>query len=213
MTTLHLARHGQTSWNNELRYQGQMDIELSTLGRMQAERLALRMSWEPIEAAYSSDLSRCLETANLVCRGLGVVPVASRELREASYGEWEGLTYAEVRARYPAQVAERRGNIVEFAPPGGESLGATRRRVVAALDEIAKRHPNQHVLIVTHGGPLRMLVAGLLDVPSRNAFRLRVDNCGLSRIEGFPHSPMLAVLNETHHLRGLEAPSDPALGN
>jgi alpha-ribazole phosphatase len=213
LTTLLLVRHGQTLWNNELRYQGQMDTDLSELGRVQAARVAECLRDEPLAAIYTSDLRRSAHTADIVAGALGMSANAVPGLREASYGVWEGLTYAEVRARYPELVAERRRDPFGFTPPGGESLGATYDRVLAALRTLADRHPRESVLIVTHGGPLRILVVGLLCIPPNRMSRLRIDNCGLTVFESFPRSPMLALMNATWHLKGLAAPADPALGN
>lgn len=212
MTLLLLARHGQTVWNSELRYQGQLDTPLSPLGVQQAERLAARLEDWKIAAVFSSDLRRCLDTAHAVTRRRDVPVITTPALREASYGEWQGLTYREVRDRYPHLVAQRQADPVSFAPPQGESLGQVHARVSAFLQQVADEHPREAVLVVTHGGPLRMLVASLLGMPLAAAFRLRMDNCGLSVCESFPRSPSLATVNDTCHLRGL-ASADPALGN
>ena len=213
MTTLLLVRHGQTAWNHELRYQGQIDTALNHLGRAQAVRLAERLRGENIAAVYSSDLARSAETARIVASPHGLTPVLLPELREADYGEWQGLSYAEVHARYPDLVQARRTDVAGFAPPQGESLGQTHERARAAIENVAARHPRETVLVVTHGGPLRMLIAGILGMPANRAFALRLDNCGLTICESFPKSPTIATLNETCHLRGLAVPADPALGN
>jgi alpha-ribazole phosphatase len=109
-------------------------------------------------------------------------------------------------------VAKRHEDAVGFIPPAGESLGQTHARVLRFLEGVAAEHPRDTVLIVTHGGPLRMVVAGLLGMPLAAAFRLRMDNCGLTVCESFPRSPTVATVNDTCHLRGL-ASADPALGN
>ncbi len=213
MTTLLLTRHGQTEWNNDLRYQGQEDTDLSRLGRAQAECLAERLRTEDIAAVYSSDLSRCRQTAAIIAAPHGLALTCLSDLREANYGKWQGLTYAEVRARYPDLVAARRRDPFGFAPPQGESLGATYERVRRAIAAIAQEHLDETVLIVTHGGPLRMLMVGLLGMPADNVPRLRLDNCGLTICKSFPKSPVVVTVNEISHLRGLALPTDPALGN
>ncbi len=213
MTTLLLVRHGQTLWNSELRYQGQLDTELSPFGLAQATCLAARLRDEPIAAVYTSDLRRCLSTAETLAAPHCLPPVLLPALREAHYGDWQGLTYAEVRARFPEMVAARRHDAIGFTPPAGESLGATHARVLAAINAVAAKHPAATVLVVTHGGPLRMLVAGLLGVSPSHIFRLRVDNCGLTVCEAFPKSPVFVSVNDICHLRGLGPPADPALGN
>lgn len=213
MTTLLLVRHGQTEWNKDLRYQGQLDTPLSAYGRKQAELLADALASWSIAAVYTSDLSRARDTADIVASPHGLAPVPLSDLREASYGEWEGMTYADVRLQYPDLVAARRNDPVGFTPPGGESLGSTADRVVRSIRNIADRHPRENVLVVTHGGPLRMFLARLLEVPPRGTFRLRLDNCSLTIVQAFPRSPILALMNETWFLRGLAPSGDPALGN
>jgi broad specificity phosphatase PhoE len=208
-----MLRHAQTEWNRALRYQGHIDVELSPFGRSQARLLTEVMSQEPLVAIYTSDLSRSRETAEIIAAPHGLVPVLMPELREASYGEWEGLTYAEVRSRYAELVKLRRQDPLGFTPPGGESLGETARRIMAAARRVAECHASGKVAVVTHGGPLRVLVATLLEIPPRNTFRLRLDNCGITVVESFPRAPMLTLLNETRHLRALAPSLDPALGN
>ena len=145
MTTLLLARHGETDWNRELRIQGSSDIELNELGRRQAQSLAQELTDVELDAIYASDLSRARETAAAVAAAHGLEVRLDPRLRERSFGSWEGLT---------------REDIAEF-PPGsrhdGESDEAVRERMLAAVAEIAAAHPGEQVLIVSHGGALNTL--------------------------------------------------------
>lgn len=203
LTTLLLIRHAQTVLNKEQRYQGHMDTPLSDVGAQQARRLAERLAGESIAAIYSSDLARCLDTAAPVASvlGLSVSPLAT--LREASYGRWEGMTFAAVREAFPDLATARDRDPFGFAPPAGESLGAAHARVHRALEEIAALHPRETVLVITHRGPLRMFVAGILAVPNERALDLRFDNASLSICESFPRASTIVTLNDTCHLRGL----------
>ena len=145
MTTLLLARHGETDWNRELRIQGSSDIALNELGRRQAQQLAQELTDVDLDAIYASDLSRAQATAAAVAAAHGLDVRLDARLRERSFGSWEGLT---------------REDIAEF-PPGsrhdGESDEEVRERVLAAVQEIADAHPGEQVLIVSHGGALNAL--------------------------------------------------------
>jgi probable phosphoglycerate mutase len=175
--TLFLARHGETDWNLERRWQGHADPPLNATGRAQSLALASVVRGLGIEAAYSSDLARARETAELVVDGLGVGVRLDRELREADVGEWSGLTTAEIERRFPAGAARRRAGRTGW--DHGESYEAMAARVERALIAIAANHPGGRVLVVTHGGPVRS-VRRLAGCPLPG--RADVENCELDRI-------------------------------
>jgi thiosulfate oxidation carrier complex protein SoxZ len=163
MTTLFIARHGQTDWNFEHRWQGHADPPLNATGRAQAAELGEALAGSAIEAVFSSDLRRAAETAEIVAARLGLLVELDARLREVDVGEWSGLTAAEVEERYPEGFLRRRGGQTGWTE--GEELGAMAERVVAALLEIAGRHPDGRLLVVTHGGPMRAtLGSGYTDV-------------------------------------------------
>ena len=141
MTTLLLVRHGETDWNAEGRVQGHTDRPLNDFGRRQAKELADRLAGEGADAIYTSDLVRAKETADIVAERLGLTVVVDPGLREKDWGTWEGLT------------GDERIH-VEFE---GESVEDHRDRVMAAVRRIVARHPDQRVVVVTHGGSLRRI--------------------------------------------------------
>ena len=145
MTTLLLARHGETDWNRELRIQGSSDIELNELGRRQARFLAQELTDVDLDAIYSSDLSRAHATAAAVAATHGLDVNLDPRLRERSFGSWEGLTREDIAA-FPAGSRH-----------DGESDDDVRARVLGAVEEIAAKHPGEQVLIVSHGGALNTL--------------------------------------------------------
>lgn len=157
MTTVLLARHGETDWNRERRWQGHADPPLNVAGRRQADALARALADIPIEAIYASDLSRAFETAEIVAGDRGLTVVADPELREIDVGEWEGLSTSELEERYPAGFArhEAGGDGWEH----GESHADMSKRIVRAVMRIAASHPTGTVLVVIHGGTIRALVA------------------------------------------------------
>lgn len=200
-------RHGETIWNSELRYQGQRDIPLNDIGRAQAERVRERLAHEEFAAVYSSDLERASQTAAIIAQGRGLRHECLVELREASFGAWEGLTYAEASARFPDIAKARRNDPERTQPPNGESLAQVRDRALGAVEGLLERHGEETVLIAGHGGPLRALLCGLLGLDLRFAWRLRLDNCGLSVVDTYPEGSILSLLNDVYHLRGIEGQS------
>jgi len=155
-----LVRHGETDWNREQRIQGQLQVPLNAVGLRQAELAAERVAQYSFAAAYASDLVRARETAEvLLARLPGLELQFDEALREANFGLWEGLTYGEFRAAAPEAAAQWIEAPEEVEAPGGESLVQMRARVVAFAQALLGLHPGQTLLLVTHGGPIRALVA------------------------------------------------------
>ena len=161
----HLVRHGETEWNRSRRIQGQADVALNQSGRDQVARLGERLSAAEFSAIYASELSRTMESARLIrgTRDLAIEPVA--ELREFSYGEWEGLTFEEAEGRDPEGFAERlAGRNVDSAAPGGENMLQLIDRVRRFHDRALSEHgPGDHVMVVAHSGSLLALLNCLLN--------------------------------------------------
>jgi broad specificity phosphatase PhoE len=157
VTTILLARHGETDWNREGRFQGHADPPLNELGRTQAAALAAELSGVELAALYSSPLRRALETAEIIGAPHGVEPVAVETLREIDVGSWQGLTRTEIEARFPEQFARW----LDYGQgwEDGERYDELGRRVVATLLELAAAHDGQRILAVTHGGPIRAAFA------------------------------------------------------
>jgi broad specificity phosphatase PhoE len=157
VTTILLARHGETDWNREGRFQGHADPPLNDTGRAQADELAARLAGIDFVAIYSSPLRRALETAQVVAAVRSLEPVPVEALREVDVGSWQGLTRAEIETRFPEQFADwldyRQGW------DDGETHDEMGRRVVAALLELAALHEGERILAVTHGGPIRAAFA------------------------------------------------------
>lgn len=157
MTTILLARHGETDWNRDNRFQGHADPPLNETGRTQAAELAAALAEEPFAGIYSSPLRRALETAQLVAAPHGLNPVPVDALREVDVGSWQELTRAEIEERFPEQFA--RWLEYEDGWEDGESYEEMSRRVIAGLLELAAAHGGERILAVTHGGPMRAAYA------------------------------------------------------
>jgi broad specificity phosphatase PhoE len=203
LTLVYLVRHGETVWNAARRVQGHTNSALSDRGRQQAHAVAARLGCLPIQAIYSSDLTRALDTAAPIAAtlGLGIVPTA--ELREKSYGQWEGMTEDEIRAADPAgwhrYHVERQ---LDYAIPGGETWPKVQTRIVGALHHILADHPKPEdaVLLVGHGGSLRAAILDALQAPLSTLLRLRLDNASVSLLEyRSGHGGRVVSLNDTSH--------------
>jgi broad specificity phosphatase PhoE len=157
VTTILLARHGETDWNREGRFQGHADPPLNGTGRAQAVELSVALKADELAVVYSSPLRRALETAEIVAASHGLQPVQLDALREVDVGSWQGLIRAEIEERFPEQFA--RWLDYDQGWQDGESYDELGRRVVAALLELANRHAGQRILAVTHGGPIRAAFA------------------------------------------------------
>ncbi len=181
--TLWLVRHGQTDWNQEGRYQGQLDLPLNRAGLEEARRLAAILAQRPLVAIYSSDLLRARQTAEILARASGAPLILEARLREVALGEWEGQLFSDIRARYPAEIHARQLHPLHSRPPGGETLWEVWQRVKSAVDEIAARHPAQEVAIVAHGLSLAALIAYQEDHDLSQAFKRIPENGTPIRIE------------------------------
>ena len=179
--TLILARHGETDWNREQRWQGHADPELNETGREQARALARSLAEDPPSAVWSSDLARSRETAEIVGRELGLPVRLDPRLREVDVGEWSGLLWSEIEQRFPDGVERRQAGGTGWQ--GGERFEEMRERVEAALCDVAAAHPGERVLVVTHGGPV---VAAWLACGGIFQERPHVSNCHVLpiRVEG-----------------------------
>jgi probable phosphoglycerate mutase len=151
-TILLIARHGETDWNRERRWQGHADPPLNDLGREQARALGERLRVDPPDAVYSSDLARARETAEIVGELLGLDVRLDPRLREVDVGEWSGLTTAEIEVLHPEGLRRRRLGGTGWEH--GESYEGMGARVVDALHDNAAANPERRVLVVTHGGPM-----------------------------------------------------------
>jgi phosphoserine phosphatase len=184
VTRLILVRHGETDWNRDGRWQGHADAPLNERGREQAHTLADELGGEEVAAVYSSDLARARETAEIIAVRLGQPVAVDRRLREVDVGGWSGLTTDEIEARFPHEVARWRAEDRHHTFDGGESYTIMGERVVAALEEIAANHPDDQVLVVLHGGPIRAVLAhsaGISYEEQRHR-SAHLDNCGYLRV-------------------------------
>jgi probable phosphoglycerate mutase len=208
-TTTHLARHGATQYSLERRFSGGdgADPPLAPLGIAQAEALAAEVVRRgTAQRIISSPLLRAQQTAQIVSEATGLHVETVEGLRECDFGEWDGLTLSEVRARWPERLAEWLASM-SVAPPGGESFEHLRARVLLARQEVVARFPGEDVLIVAHVSPIKVLVALAIDAPLNSMYRMEMPPCSLTTLAWFPdgNSSMFSFA-EAGHLREVQAP-------
>lgn len=198
------VRHGQTVFNNEARYQGHLDTALSDLGRSQAQCAADRLKGENISSIYASDLSRAVETAEAISAYYSIEVVPDTDLRECSFGEWEGLTVPEIREQYDEIYENYRQDSIRYRAPGGERLEQLQERVVRAIDKIAAKHPEETVAVVTHGGPIRAFFCHALGAGLQTFRKMHLDNAGITIFSKESNGRwFLESLNDACHIQGL----------
>lgn len=182
MTELILIRHGETDWNLQHRFQGQVDVPLNARGLAQAQRLAQRLRHEAIDAFACSDLSRARQTAAPAAEAWQMQPEPVSGLREQGFGILEGLSAPEIIERYPLEWAHWRRYDADYAPPDGESLRSFHARVIDAVCALAQRHPGRRLAVVTHGGALDMVWRAATGQSLHGARSCAIPNAGLNRV-------------------------------
>ena len=199
-TRILAIRHGETTWNQDKRLQGQLDIPLNERGHWQAARTAEALRDEPIAAIYSSDLARAHQTARAIAaaQGLDVRPHVG--LRERHFGAFQGKTWTELEVEEPEATLAWRTRVPEFAPGGGETLLQLRARIAAALDEIAARHAGEQIVVVAHGGVLDMVYRLATRLELRAPRTWAVENAAIHRLLWTPEGLSLVGWADRGHL-------------
>lgn len=182
MTTILIARHGESDWNREKRWQGHTDRPLTEKGQEQARVLAERLSHIDLDAVYSSDLRRARDTGAVVADAQGLELQVRQDLREVDVGSWSGLTRPEAEERFPEGFARWRTGFPGWED--GETYEAMTDRVLGAALDIARQHEGRRVLVVSHGGPIRALHAAalVLDIHAYRRLRPVEPNARLSAV-------------------------------
>jgi len=195
-----LLRHGQTPMSVQKRYAGRSDVPLTDAGVQQAAAAAKRLAPAGLDVIVTSPLLRTVQTAREVAAVTGAAVVTDDGFRETDFGAWEGLTFTEVRERWPAELAAWLAD-PQAAPPGGESFAGVSTRVTAALNRVLADQEGQRVLIVSHVTPIKTLVAAALLAPPAALFRMHLDVAALSEINWYADGPaVLRSFNDTSHL-------------
>ncbi len=200
-TTVLLTRHGQTEWNRDERFRGQIDVPLNAVGERQAAALGERLAAFPVSAIYSGPLQRARQTAAICAGRLGLAAQVLPGLLDANYGEWHGLSPAEVAVRYPEQYHQWLNAPGQVCFPAGESFADMQRRAVEALESAVAAHPGEAVVLVAHMGVNKALLCAMLGLDLNHYWVLRQDACCLNvvRCQG-PQRYEIVTLNDTCHM-------------
>jgi len=224
VTTLYLIRHGETTSGDAKRYHGSIDISLSEKGKLQAsEKGAIlrshiekaktskhlsylkdinnnaddRNASKPsgLRGIYCSGLARAVQTAEIIAGQFGLVPIQVTELKERSFGIWEGMTFSEIREQYPKEFSSWAENPLAYSPVGGETTLEVRDRVIKVISEIVEHHSGEEIAVIAHGGVNRIILCHILGMPLHNIFRIEQDYTALNIIEFWENYPVLKLLN------------------
>jgi len=200
LARLLLVRHGKTEWNESGRYQGISDISLSEEGLRQAEALGQRLAGEKIDAVYSSDLKRAVQTARTIASGRDLEMALCKELQEMNFGEFEGLTFAEIERRHPDNDWWTARD-ADMELPGGESISQLAARVSQFAESLSRYKEGETVLVVAHGGTIRALICLLLGLGLEHWWQIGLDGGSITQIDTYSERTVLTLLNDTCHLR------------
>lgn len=194
-------RHGETSWNSEFRLQGSSDVELSAAGLLQADCLAAHFPGKP-DKIYTSPLMRAQAFSVPLAGRFRLVPTVLTELREMSFGRWEGLRYMDMEPEMQASFERWYADPVNNCPPGGEAAASLTKRVERAVKIImSEMATTETAAIVTHGGVIRVAVTMLMGMAPAMAARFRIDTASVTVLEYLAGQWQLACLNNICHLR------------
>lgn len=196
---LYLIRHGETEGSDVKRYKGTLDVPLSENGLQQMKRTAEFVKsvrdGKPLAAVYSSDLSRARKSAEAVALPHGLSPVAVEGLRERNFGLWEGLSFDEIREKFPDAFEAWARDPLSHSPVGGESTLDVRDRVTDTLGQILLRHDGGDIAVVAHGGVNRVALCHFMGLPLENIFRIEQDFACVNIIEFYDGFPVVKLLN------------------
>jgi 2,3-bisphosphoglycerate-dependent phosphoglycerate mutase len=203
MTLLTFIRHGETDWNLQQRFQGQIDVPLNATGHAQAARLAARLAAAPPDLLFSSDLLRARDTAAPLASAWALPALPLPALREQRFGVLEGLDVPTIQAEHPALWAAWLVHEADFALPGGESLRQFHGRVLAAVQALAAQHAGRHLAVVTHGGVLDMLWRSAHGLPLDGLRSCAIPNTGINRLRWVDGRLLIDDWADDAHLAGL----------
>jgi len=197
-TKVIFIRHGHTAWNTKGRYCGLSDIELNTKGRRQARQLRRMIRKQGVDSVYSSDSRRALNFAKIIFKESQIKKIS--ELREMDFGIFEGLTYSEIMTKYAKVYKRWLEDPFAVVIPNGESLKHLKNRTNRALSKIVSGNKNKVIAIVTHAGPIKMVLSSILR--TKDIWKLKPDLGSLNIVEFHHNRARVMLLNDTSYLNG-----------
>ena len=200
-TNILLVRHGETAWNRGQIFRGVYDVPLNDNGRAQARLLGQAAAWRTIDVAYTSPLSRTVETSQLMLEAHGIEATPHAGLLDFNYGDWTGVQDAEVAEKWPKEHALWKSEPHTLRVPGGDTLQDVFDKSFACLEEVARKHDGQTVALFAHRVVNKLLVLGVLGLGLERFPLIRQDNCSLDHFERTDKGYVIVCLNDTSHLR------------
>ena len=202
-----LLRHGETRWNLERRCQGITDIHLNETGIQQARDAAASLGKEKIHAVYSSNLKRATQTAHAISELHGLEVIPENDLRELNHGEFEGLTFTEIRASYPEFIQNWRKQPAQLLIPGGESIRDVEKRAWRAMEQILQNHhSDETVVVVSHQFPMATILCRITGTPLNQYHTFNMKPCGLVRISHDQEQGWRIIETNGQNPRGAASP-------
>ncbi len=197
-----LIRHGETLWTRERRYQGSSNTKLTAKGRKQIQPFVREITKYQPDIIFSSGLDRVKESSRILCKPLNKRPKIDRRLDEIGFGVWEGKTANELVEENDSVYMEwLRGKVV--TPKGGETFNVFEKRVVEFIEDCRKKHNNKKIVIVTHGGVIRLFLIYILMLSQEYMFRFRVDPGTMTILGDYQYTKQLVMVNSTRPSKGL----------
>jgi len=196
---VYLIRHGETANAGQVCFNGHFDVDVSSTGKEQFRSISESLKDLSIHSVYSSDLKRTRICAEIVSEPHGLKPITFPELRELSFGEWEGLSVQEVNQKYPGQLDSQFKNIETFSVKGGETFLQLQQRVIPKFEEIVAGHSDETIVILAHGGVNRIILSHLLGIPMANVFRLQQEYGAINIIQFYADNAVVELVGGTHH--------------
>lgn len=185
-TLLYLVRHGETDWNVANRFQGQADTPLNGRGHSQGAALARYFVEQPIHRVYSSDLQRAKDTASYISMAKGLETEILPELREISFGIWEGMTRSEIWKQYPDQIRLWQEDPNKLAVPGAETYPVAQKRLCQTVKKLVATHWGENIVVVSHGGAIRLLLTALLEMELTGIWHFTLESAGINQLVFYP---------------------------
>ena len=206
-TTIYFVRHGTTDFTPNRRFSGGdgNDPALNALGLQQAQNVAREMAKIKPEVLIASPLTRTMQTAAAISNTTGLSIIEDDAWVEIAFGKWDGVTFDDVKEKYPKDAQEWLSS-TSFAPPGGESYDQVAERIDPAIDALVAAYPERKICVVTHNVVIRQIVRLTLSAPSHAAFHIDIDPCSITTLSVW-HRDGLRILrsfSEVGHHRGSE---------
>ncbi|MBQ7196985.1 MAG: histidine phosphatase family protein [Synergistaceae bacterium] len=198
-----LARHGQTEWNIQYRFQGRTNVKLTDTGKRQAHALAARLSSWPVEIVYTSPLDRAFYTASAIAERHNLTPVILPELEEINFASWEGESIPNLEHEQHSIYSLWRSDPFFYPPEGAETWEKLYVRMSHAVKTFLAGDYKK-IVVVSHGGIMRALYAVFVGLNPHKVWNMEVSNCSMSGIEMRRGRPCLIFTNDDLHVRAGE---------